>query len=221
MISFNDKHKPLAIGAGRAVYQHPDDPNSIIKIYHDQSEPQSLRSEARQFGYLREAFVEYKHYITVLYRHGSCPPYLPEFRGFVTTSIGIGMIFEKIMDEGQASLAMTLQHALHDDNIDKKALRFLIVSFCEEFGRDRVVFRDLMPRNICVVRNKDNTVKRLVAVDGLGDFTLIPLRQKFKTAYWYWHRKVTGRLLANLDTGIIDGGIRILSKTAPSNTHRN
>lgn len=200
MIDLSDPTLRLAVGGGRVVFQHPGNPTSIVKVHRDPYiEPgliRRLRPSTRRFGPFRESYVEYKHYVAAMNRHGSCPEYLPEFRGFVDTTLGIGQVFQKVSDDGSEDLAPTVAKVIASGRFDGERLVAEIREFFAAIKRDRVIFRDLRVENICVVHDAEGGIRRIIAVDGLGDFTLFPMRSIFATAYDTWHAKAERKFLA-------------------------
>ncbi|WP_342069862.1 YrbL family protein [Yoonia algicola] len=201
MIELNPEDR-IAKGGGRDVYQHPDDDGLLVKIYRPK--PKRFRlgayfeAETWRYGRYREWYVEYKHYIACLNRRGNCPSYMPELRGFCDTSLGLGQLVQKISDEGSPTLSTTLKHLKKLQEISFEEIAPLVEQLFQDFGDDKVIFRDLTPSNICVLRDADNKPLRLVVVDGLGDFTYIPLRSYFDVAYRIWHKDEKSKLLAYL-----------------------
>ena len=196
----------LTAGSGSYVFQHPHDDGLLLKVFKPGASKQSLKSvfqpEKRRYGRLREWFVEYHHYIACLHRKGRCPDYLPRFCGFTDTSLGPAQVVEKISDEASSSLALTMKQYLAAPDADTDAVFSLSARLFDAFGRDRMIFRDLNLSNICVVRDGGGTPERLVVVDGLGDFTLIPLRTYSDTAYRKWHRSAHAKFDRNMRNAI-------------------
>ena len=184
------------------MYQHPEDPTSIVKVHrvlHGKLGPlRKLRPAARRFGPFRESYVEYKHYVSAMNRHGRCPEYLPEFRGFVDTTLGIGQVFQKVSDAGSEDLAPTIADEIATGRFDGERLISEVRRFFAQIKRDRVIFRDLSVQNMCVVHDAQGEITRVIAVDGLGDFTLIPIRSLFATVYDGWHAAAERKFLSRI-----------------------
>ena len=146
------------------MYQHPEDPTSIVKVHrvlHGKLGPlRKLRPAARRFGPFRESYVEYKHYVSAMNRHGRCPDYLPEFRGFVDTTLGIGQVFQKVSDAGSEDLAPTIADEIATGRFDGERLISEVRRFFAQIKRDRVIFRDLSVQNICVVHDAQGEITR-------------------------------------------------------------
>ena len=202
MLNLSDPRLQLACGGGRLVYQHPEDPTSIVKVHRvlqgKLGPLRKLRPAARRFGPFRESYVEYKHYVSAMNRHGRCPEYLPEFRGFVNTTRGIGQVFEKVSDDGSDNIARTISDEIATGRFDGERLLSEVRRFFAEIKRDRVIFRDLSIDNMCVVHDAQGRITRIIAVDGLGDFTLIPIRSLFATAYDAWHAAAERKFLSRI-----------------------
>ena len=81
---------------------------------------------------------------------------------------------------------------------DVEQVKPLLDEFFTDIGTHYVVFRDLHPGNLCVVRDEQKVPVRIVCVDGLGDYTLVRLRRSSKAAYRSWHRRTHERLRESL-----------------------
>ncbi|SIT90555.1 PhoP regulatory network protein YrbL [Yoonia rosea] len=201
MIKLNPEDR-IAKGGGRDIYQHPDDDGLLIKIYRPKKKRFRLGAyfelETWWFGGYREWYVEYKHYIACLNRRGNCPLYMSELRGFSDTSLGLGQLVQKISDEGSPGLSITLRHVAKQQEISFDDIAPLVDQLFQDFGDDKVIFRDLNPSNILVVRDADKRPLRLVIIDGLGDYTYIPTRSYSRIAYRLWHKHEKSKVLAYL-----------------------
>ena len=147
LINLDDPKLQLAMGGGRVVYQHPKVSTSVIKVLRLEAQKtttlQRLRPSVRRYGYLREWYVEYAHYIASLNRGERCPEYLPRFLGFTDTTVGIGQIFEKISNEDSSDIAPTLSDLIALGNFDREELEEAVRRLFEALKRDRVVLRDV------------------------------------------------------------------------------
>ena len=188
----------LAKGGGSLVFQHPERPDWLIKVFRPKRSPnrwRRLRPMRRKYGRMHEWMLEYDHYIRTLHRIGHCPDYLPRMFGFADTSLGPGQVVEKVTDAGSPEMARTVRQYIAEGG-EWPPLERAIERFFDQVGRDRVVFWDLSPSNLCVVADRAGRPVRLVAVDGLGERTLIPLRSSVGWARAIWHAQSRRRFLA-------------------------
>lgn len=141
----------------------------------------------------REWHSEYEEYIAALKKIGQCPDFLPRYLGFVNTSYGTALVVEKAHDEGSTNVASTLDAFIGTSDCGR--VSELLEDFFSKIARHQIVFRDLEPANLCVIKNTDGTPVNITCVDGLGDFTLIRVRVWSKLAYRIWHKRERTRLL--------------------------
>lgn len=189
-----------AEGGGSFVYQHPDFENILLKIPKKQgplkfSKKLSafFRLSKRRFGAYREWHTEYDEYIAAINKIGACPDFIPQYLGFANTNYGIALVVEKAHDAGSDDMAPTLSACLGGG--DHALMIRLVDDFFAKIARHQIVFRDLHPDNLCVIRNAAGHPINITCVDGLGDFTLIRVLVWSKLAYRIWHRRERKRLL--------------------------
>ncbi|MEP2027422.1 MAG: YrbL family protein [Paracoccaceae bacterium] len=168
--------KPLAQGQTQFVYQHPEVPGILVKTMKPRSpRRQSLRYSAWRYGKYRLWHREYSEYISLLARTGGHFDRLPRYYGFCETSNGPGFLTEYLKgpDGGLAPiLRKVLDNARDKDHL--LALRMDVEALTNELSTNNVVFGDLTSKNLVVVGPDQD---RLKMVDGLGTYTLIPIKQ--------------------------------------------
>lgn len=192
----------LAAGGGTQVFYHPENEGVLLKVFKPKrvtfkkKVTRILRPSKRRFGMYREWFAEHDEYIATINKMGRCPDFLPRFLGFTNTSLGPASMVENVHDAGSNALSQTLRDFIGTQDVE--LVKPLVDAFFDEIAEHRVVFRDLHPGNLCVVRDEQKVPVRIVCIDGLGDFTMVRLRRYSKAAYRSWHTRVHARLLGEL-----------------------
>lgn len=195
-----DPDRSLASGSGRSVYQHPDEPEALIKVIRPRDKAlglsYKLRPLKRRFGTFKTAYMEYEEYMAALARTGALPSFLPMMLGFVGTNLGVGMIVERVNGpDGNLApklTAYTAKHGLND------ALKAEVNAFVDQVIAAEVVAFDLTGRNIVVAQAHDTAPRRLMLVDGLSENTFIRGKVWFKSVYRRWMESKRRELLEDL-----------------------
>ncbi len=187
-------------GGGSRVYYHPDFDNVLLKVPKNRKIVKLrrkvtafLRPSKIRFGAYREWYSEYEEYIAALNKLGKCPDFLPRYLGFVDTSNGPAIMVEKAHDEGSTDIALTL--AAYVGGEDNDVIIKLLEDFFAKIAHYRIVFFDLGPRNLCVIRDINGSPVNITCVDGLGEFVFIRARVWSKLAYHFWHKRERERLI--------------------------
>ncbi len=191
----------LAQGGGRSVYQHPEQPDALIKIIRPRKSPLGLsykmRPVKRRFGTFKTAYMEYEEYIAALARSGSVPSFLPMMLGFVGTNLGVGMIVERI-NGPQGDLAPSLtQYAAKHGLTD--TLRAEVNALVDQIIAYEIVAFDLTARNIVVAQEHAEAPRQLMLVDGLSENTFIRGKVWIKPLYLRWIADKRRALLQDLE----------------------
>ena len=150
-----DLTNAIKIGEGneRVCYEHPNDNSKVIKVTK-----QNIKSREQNkidnvyYKYLQEKDIDCSH--------------LPSCYGYIKTTLGEGLIFDKISNyDGSDAFTFEymLRHNLLEYEIQKKILNDLV----EYIVDNNILFIDVsLPNIIC---HKDIEGKyRLVIIDGLG-----------------------------------------------------
>lgn len=148
----------LIIGKGRdrVCYRHPSDINLCIKI-SIKNNKQSFR-EARYFSFLYKGKKDLSHL--------SC------YRGKVETSLGIGYVFDLVLDhDGQVS--KTLTHFFEQANTPYSTIDSSVINLREYLIKNRICVRDISPSNI--VYQKLSKGYKLMIIDGVSNPGISPL----------------------------------------------
>ncbi len=155
---------PIGAGSSHFVFEHPDDPDGLIKL------PQPIISN------MKFRFYEHRHKVTAekaLARRdlitGRVP--LALYRGRVDTDLGPGYVVERI-DDGHGALAKTCEQFRHVGKLDPEVLAALN-TYVDKMLTLGIVCGDITLKNLAI-RESDGGYE-VIQVDGLGD-RVIPLR---------------------------------------------
>ncbi|TQV86247.1 hypothetical protein FKG94_01475 [Exilibacterium tricleocarpae] len=170
------RFKPLAAGAEKLVYPHPQSPDLLIKVQNSAAPlpPRALISRLQRLSRYRTFLHEITEHIAIR-EHGSGKQYhLQHIVGFIDTDMGLGMVVRAVRDR-QGNLAPTLRQlcmtgrytALHNN-----ALVMLIDSVLNS----NVIVRDFSTSNLVWDERHD----RFVIIDGVGAKSVFSLRNYSK-----------------------------------------
>ncbi|KAA9009754.1 YrbL family protein [Histidinibacterium aquaticum] len=173
--------EPVARGAVRDIYAHPQDSGLLIKVInlarrqHEAARSRYDRLRKPDFSdvFLQEIDMVYRTGRRASGQAGRLP--LVEALGLVMTSSGVGQLCERI--DGPDGLAPTLGALMRDGRFDAAALDKLN-DFISRLYELRVVVRDLHPENVVWDEREDT----FVLVDGFGLWTLVPIHAWLKLA---------------------------------------
>lgn len=170
--------QPLASGATRDVYLHPDDSDLLIKV---------IRRDAieKRYGKGRPWYKttrRYRHYISYLREireeialravSGTHLPSIQKIVGFADTDLGFGLVVAAAKDR-DGRLAPTLFDLIDADTFDVAA-RAALKRCLDEVLDSPIVLADLHGANL-VYAWTEAEGQHFVIIDGIGCKTLIPL----------------------------------------------
>lgn len=184
--------QPLFLGRKRAVYQHPYEPGSLIKIIRPDTIEQRWGAGARWYKFKRRSGIyvnfhrEAGEYICLRANDRFPSPAIQPIRGLVETDFGLGLVVEKLVDR-HGHPAPTLKSLLLKDGLTKELSSQLDV-LVTELLRSGVILSKLNTRNIVQAWDELQGT-RLVIVDGMGSKTVIPLCTISKMANAYNSRR--------------------------------
>ena len=173
--------QPFAKGGNRLCFVHPENPQRCIKVRRPDFTLEDLRrskgfpKNLRPLSSFDDNLEEYnvmneldQRFGEQLYRHVS------HCYGFVDTDMGPGLVSELIRNsDGKISYSLKQQLAEKGMTPD---LKTAIDQFCAFWETECIPSRQLLPHNIVAQCNEQGEVFRLVAIDGLGDPTILPAR---------------------------------------------
>lgn len=195
---------PIAQGHKRFVFQHPADPNLLIKIWQPKvveerwgrKRPWYRYNRYRQYVSLQRELSEH---LALAARFPNGVPVLQKHFGMVHTDCGTGAVVEKLTGR-DGRLAPTLAELSRSEGATSRILEKL-----EDFRREmlfyEVVVGKLHDRNL-VLACRDGE-ERFVMIDGYGEKTVLPIHT--------W----SSRLNATHTRRKIDGLIRSLNLHSP------
>jgi hypothetical protein len=167
---------PVAQGHKRFVFQHPSDPDLLIKVWQPKvieqrfgnAQPWHKRTRYRQYVALQREISEQ---LALASRFPGGVPVLQTIVGLTRTDLGVGIVVEKLKGS-DGELAPTLNELACKEGITSRLLDRL-QQFRSELLYYGVVVGKLHDRNI-VLCWRDGE-ERFVMVDGYGEKTAIPV----------------------------------------------
>jgi hypothetical protein len=193
--------RALKFGAYRAVYQHPDDDDLLVKIIRPEfirrhRERSAWYNSWRRHGHFRSLMRELESYIVLQQRSIDPPPFVQRFAGVIDTDRGIGMVVGKVR-AADGSLAPTLAKLIKHQGFTAP-LRAQVEQLLSELREHHVVICDVSPTNLVLAGDRAHG-NRLVAIDGLGDRFIVPIYTHSKKANaWNLSRRFQ-RMVEKLD----------------------
>ncbi|WP_271947077.1 YrbL family protein [Ruegeria faecimaris] len=185
LLSLKDR-KIIAQGNRQFVYQHPDLPDTLLKI----PQPQTIDDEAhlvtdtwfdRMFrrstafkGFLREFHESFD--LMVRHQKSAAPIPVCEVRGVVQTDLGLALMYERISEpDGQLSpslIGLVQSRRLKPHHLDSLNAHFDILV------KENVLVSNQNPGNIVYQTLADGS-GRWVWIDSFGNKQAIPVRRWF------------------------------------------
>lgn len=193
---------PLASGATRDVYVHPDDGDLLIKV---------IRKDAIETRYGKgrpwyKTTRRYRHFISYLReireeialravsdRH---PKSLQKIIGFADTDLGFGLVVAAAKDE-QGRLAPTLPELIRRNALGPE-VRDALHQCLNELLDSPIVLADLHAANIVYAWSKEHGW-HCVVIDGIGCKTLIPVGRLSTRLNRLGKKRRIDRLWINID----------------------
>lgn len=199
------RSQPIALGHQRAIYQHPDDPDLLVKTMRPESVARRWDGpgnrlkrlpRARHYvGFLREI----KEYIATHARAGADPP-LARIVGLVETDLGLGLVCEKVRD-ADGGMAPTLFQCWLDHGGEPPWARAALEAFRDALLRNNVIVGDLNAANVAYGSDSRGG-PRLLMVDGFGEKNAIPVSSMSKRINRHFIQRRYQRLLRDLATPV-------------------
>lgn len=179
-LNLNDE-TPVAIGGDRHIFQHPHAPSLLVKVMDMQA--RAVYLEARPFKrwykqYQRESAYrvylnEITEYVTTTTRpSGVWQVPMARIVGVAQTTLGLGLLVEKITDEA-GNIAPTVADLARQGKMDAY-LSAQLDEFVEDLADAHVVLHDLSASNIACGQNADGKTG-LFLIDGFGVLPLVPV----------------------------------------------
>lgn len=168
--------EPIAQGHKRFVFQHPTDPDLLIKVWQpdvvaerwSSERPWYRQSRYRQYLSLQREISEH---LALAVKFPNGVPVLQKVFGIIDTDYGVGAVVEKLRGR-DGGLAPSLAELARRDGVTPQLLE-KVDRFGEELLQYGIVIGKLHDRNL-VLACRDNE-ERFVMVDGYGEKTAIPI----------------------------------------------
>ena len=165
------------IGRGytRVCYRHPRDDNKCIKVCTHKQKGKLTINEKESLYYrkINRRMPEFQYDV------------IPRFHGWAETNIGLGAVYDLVIDEDTGSVSKTLYDYLpvlaKDHHLER--WEYALQQFKSSLYKNNILVRDPGPQNICVKKRIDGTLQ-FVAIDGIGHRDFIPL-----VDVWPWLAK--------------------------------
>ncbi|MFD4837585.1 YrbL family protein [Achromobacter sp. NPDC058515] len=202
---------PIAAGSDRQIYQHPHSPAMLVKVVNMRAHAVYL--EDRPFKrwykqYQRESayrvyLKEISEYVTTTTRpSGVWQVPMARILGVAQTTLGLGLLVEKITDEA-GNMAPNVKELARKGLLDD-TLKAQMDEFFDDLADAHVVVNDVSASNIAVGMNADGK-RGLYLVDGFGVLPLVPLyawskrlnRRRIKQKYAKMRESLIRRALEN------------------------
>lgn len=194
----------LASGADRYVFQHPHEPDLLVKVINTESynaylERKPLKRFYKQFqreSAYRVYINEISEYVTTTtVPSGVWNVPMSRIVGLAQTTLGLGQLVEKISGE-DGQLAPTLAKIIARDGISAE-LSAQLDAFFDDLIDAHIVISDLSAKNVAIGRNADGK-PGMYLIDGFGVLPLIPLyawskslnKRRMRRKYVEWRAKL-------------------------------
>jgi hypothetical protein len=194
--------RPVAVGVKRAVFQHPEDPDLLVKVLHPAfirkrfGPTGSYHNRHRRCLHYNYFLRELREYLVTSARSPEALSVLPEVVGLVHTDMGLGLVVKKVSGP-DGRLAPTIGAIVASGGLD--ARRRVLLDELERIVVDsEAVIDDLHPGNIVLTRDASGS-ERFVLIDGLGSSTTIPLKALVRFINRMSKRKAFRKLRGMLD----------------------
>jgi hypothetical protein len=169
--------EPIAQGNKRFVYQHPTDPNLLIKVWKPEVVEERWAGErpwykpTRRYGQYVSFQREMSEYLSLAAKFPDGVPVLQKLAGIVDTDYGIGAVVEKLVGP-DGGLAPSLATLGRREGVTRRLLE-KIDQFRSELLHYGIIVGKLHDKNLVLAIH--GGAERFVMVDGYGEKTAIPI----------------------------------------------
>lgn len=161
--------KPLGTGAHRSCYPHPENRQLCIKVLHTvtKSELRNIKHEMRYYRHIDSYLTDW-----------SC---IPRFHGTVETNMGIGYVFDLILDYDGTPSA-TLGNIIETCESPEQAQKIVnLILQLKKYIRDNHILTITMnPHNVLCRRVSEFEMVPVIC-DNLGRSSVIPWSHWFQS----------------------------------------
>jgi len=190
---------PLFVGGSRLVFEHPSNPDLLIKIPRPDisSRWTSKRTRfgrvylTRRFGAYTDSFRELREYVSIRARQEGHPNFLPLYFGFVETDYGLGVVVGRVCGT-DGTPAPTLGQEIRETGFSPDLSRQLdeLESAVQQLG---LTTGDIGMGNV-VCAFSESHGPHLVIVDGIGDKTFLRINTLSSYLRWRTNRRHFAKL---------------------------
>jgi hypothetical protein len=174
------KHRePLTYGRSRLVFEHPDDPDLIIKVIRPEVVDERFGAKTKWYKKRRRfgRFISYKRevqeFLAIHEGHDTSHPFLQPIVGFARSDHGLGLVLEA-MRGSDGKLAPNLSILIREGRFDAAA-REALQDFLDQLLNCDVIISDLNPGNL-VYAEQAGSGLGFVLIDGLGNNNILPFK---------------------------------------------
>ena len=195
---------PIAIGQLRQIFEHPADPDLLIKVVRPEAIAARWGGARRWYkripralhytGYVREL----KEYIAIQARSPQNNPPIARMVGIVHTDMGLGLVSEKVRD-GNGLPGPTLAKLYEQHRGYARWMEDALTVFLRDLQASNVIVGDLHAWNL-VYGSDSRGGPRLVLVDGFGEKNIVPRNSSSRFLNQYNNRRLYRRMRKQLVT---------------------
>jgi hypothetical protein len=171
-----DRDGYVSRGTHRLIFQHPHIDTQLIKVLKPGREHSCVRLPARA-GKYGDYAEELSEYAVLRSRHQNKEPLVAPIHGLVETSMGLGLVVERISGP-DGNLAATLDDLIREERVTPK-LRNAVDDLATILSDLHVVVGDFTARNLVLRPDGDG----FCVIDGLGEWTSVRFRKLSRLAW--------------------------------------
>ena len=171
--------KPLTHGRSRLVFEHPHDPDLLVKVIRPEVVEDRFGSKTkwykkrRRFGKFISYIRESQEVLAVREVQDHDTKFLQRIVGFARTDIGLGLVMEAVRWT-DGSLAPNMATLINTDRFDDTA-NIALEQFLEEILNSNVIISDMNLGNIVYTHSEPHGY-HFVLIDGIGNNSLLPFK---------------------------------------------
>lgn len=167
------QQSPLGQGTSRAIYQHPQFRDYLVKVFFGDDASPWYRFNRRRYGRCGAFIKEMREQLYAWKQYGRHPEFLQKMIGLCETDLGPGMIVEKVV-ENDGRLGRNLLQIIQQGDFDNHK-RTMLGQLFDELAQSPIYFDDLKPRNLVWGATSGNR-QRFILVDGIGNKVAVPIK---------------------------------------------
>lgn len=178
ILQLNDR-KPLTQGRSRFVFEHPADPDLLVKVIRPEVVEDRFGNNTkwykkrRRFGKFISYIREIQEFLAVRETHEKDVHFLQRIVGFARTDMGLGLVLEAVKWT-DGTLAPNMAILIKNDMFDDTAKKALEV-FLDELLNSNVIISDLNLGNIVYTYSEERG-HYFTLIDGIGNNNILPIK---------------------------------------------